>query len=76
MRADELIGVPDPTLHAEFGSTALPGINEIHRIAVSAPGRPTAERQTLRRIPAIGRLRWTIMKRSPVYGLVNSIPMR
>ena len=42
MRADESIDMPDPTLHAEFGSTALPGINEIHRIAVSAPGRPTA----------------------------------
>jgi hypothetical protein len=42
MRADESIDMPDPTLHAEFGSTALPGINEIHLIAVSAPGRPTA----------------------------------
>src|ERR1700752_3572604 len=40
-----VIDIPDLSPHAHDGGTALnhaPGINTIHRVAVSAPGRPTA----------------------------------
>jgi hypothetical protein len=48
MRADEQIDMPDLALHAELGGTALsrsPGINAIHRVAVSGPVRLMAERK-------------------------------